>query len=109
MIKISHKDVFWSYLGFFINIANGLIILPFLLLYLSPQEIGLWYTFMSISAFVMLLDFGFSPTLIRNVSYVWGGAKELYKTGNGDENIVLKEPNYKLLFNVFKVTKKYTF
>jgi O-antigen/teichoic acid export membrane protein len=106
MIKISKKDIIWSYFGFFINIANGLIILPFLLYYLSPKEIGLWYTFMSISAFVMLLDFGFSPTLSRNVSYVWGGAKELNKIGNGDEDIQFKEPNYKLLFNVFKVTKK---
>ena len=90
MIKITNKDVVWSYLGFFLNIANGLIVLPFLLHYLSSKEIGLWYTFMSISAFVALLDFGFSPTLTRNVSYVWGGAKKLNKIGIGNEDIKIK-------------------
>lgn len=105
MIKISKADIIWSYFGFVMNIANGLIILPFLLKYLSPQELGLWYTFMSISALVNLLDFGFSPTLTRNVSYAWGGSKELIKVGVG-ENIVDKNPNYLLLHNVFKVTKK---
>ena len=106
MIKITNKDVIWSYIGFFLNIANGLIVLPFLLYYLSSKEIGLWYTFMSISAFVALLDFGFSPTLTRNVSYVWGGAKKLNKIGTGNEDIKVKKPNYKLLYEVFQVTKK---
>ena len=109
MIKITNKDVIWSYLGFFLNIANGLIVLPFLLYYLSSKEIGLWYTFMSISAFVALLDFGFSPTLTRNVSYVWGGATKLNKIGTGNEDIKVKKPNYKLLYDVFLVNKKIYF
>jgi O-antigen/teichoic acid export membrane protein len=109
MIKITNKDLFWSYLGFSLNISYGLILLPFLLHYLSAKEIGLWYTFMSISSFVALLDFGFSPTLTRNVSYVWGGVKKLNKVGIGDEEIKMKKPNYKLFFEVFLVTKKIYF
>lgn len=105
MIKISKSDIKWSYFGFFLNIANGLIILPFLLKYLSSVEIGLWYTFMSISALVNLLDFGFSPTLTRNVSYAWGGSQELKKVGLGND-VIHDEPNYLLLHSVFKVTKK---
>ncbi len=105
MIKISKADIIWSYLGFFLNIATGLIILPFLLIYLSSYEIGLWYTFMSISALVNLLDFGFSPTLARNVSYAWGGSQELKKVGIGNVSIQ-SEPNYLLLKNVFYVTQR---
>lgn len=105
MIKISKADIIWSYFGFFLNIATGLIILPFLLRYLSSQEIGLWYTFMSISALVNLLDFGFSPTLTRNISYAWGGSQKLKKVGIGNET-TQGEPNYLLLKNVFHVTKK---
>lgn len=105
MIKISSSDIKWSYFGFFLNIANGLIILPFLLKYLTSVEIGLWYTFMSISALINLLDFGFSPTLARNVSYAWGGSQELKKVGTGDD-VIYNEPNYVLLNSVFNVTKK---
>lgn len=105
MISTSKKDIFWSYLGLFLNVGTNLIVLPFILKFLSSTELGLWYTFASIGGIVNLLDFGFSPTLVRNVSYAWGGAKELKKVGLGSD-IGTKEPNYKLFRNIILVTKK---
>ena len=78
-ISIGKKDVFWSYIGSFFKLAANIILLPFMLHYLSDEDLGLWYVFAGISQFVVLLDFGFAPALSRNISYIWCGAKELKK------------------------------
>ena len=78
-IKINRSDVIWSYLGTFFRIGVNIVLLPFVLHYLSDDDLGLWYVFGSISTLVALLDFGFAPALSRNISYVWCGARELKK------------------------------
>lgn len=78
-ISIGKKDVFWSYIGSFFKLAANIILLPFMLHFLSDEDLGLWYVFAGISQFVVLLDFGFAPALSRNISYIWCGAKELIK------------------------------
>lgn len=105
LIRTKKNDLVWSYLGYFLSIANGLIVLPFIIKFLNPNELGLWYIFLSIGALVNLLDFGFSPTIARNVSYAWCGASELKKTGVSKTSNS-KGPNYLLLKNIFSVTRK---
>jgi O-antigen/teichoic acid export membrane protein len=104
-IKITKGDVFWSYLGYFLNIGVVLIILPFILKFLPVKEVGLWYTFASIGALVNLVDFGFSSTITRNMSYSWGGAKELVKEGliSGE---TIGQPNFKLITKIIHATKQ---
>ena len=75
------KDVLWGYTSQFLQYGAALLVLPLLLTKLSSAELGVWYVFMTISAFVSMLDMGFTPTLARNVSYVMGGAKRLQKNG----------------------------
>ena len=90
-ISIGKKDVFWSYIGSFFKLAANIILLPFMLHYLSDEDLGLWYVFAGISQFVVLLDFGFAPALSRNISYIWCGAKELKKenvSSNKQESII---------------------
>lgn len=79
-IDIEKKDYIWSYLGTFFRIGVNIIILPAVLKFLSDDELGLWYVYGSISTLVALLDFGFAPSLARNIAYVWCGAKKLKKT-----------------------------
>ena len=78
-ININRSDLIWSYLGTFFRLGVNIILLPFVLHYLSDDDLGLWYVFGSINALVALLDFGFAPALSRNISYVWCGARELKK------------------------------
>lgn len=80
-VSISKKDILWSYLSQFLSIGAGILILPAILHKLSSQEIGINYILLSISAFIPLLDAGFSPQFTRNITYVFNGANILKKKG----------------------------
>lgn len=75
------SDLVWSYAAQFLKFGNALILLPFVLRYLPTEELAFWYLFAAISGFVFLADFGFSNTIIRNIAYVFSGAKYLLKEG----------------------------
>lgn len=98
------KDLLWSYLGIITSICSNLVILPFVLTYLDDDHIGLYYIFISISGVSQLLDFGFSPSLSRNIAYVWSGATEL--KSSGVTTIVSRETNFCLLYNLLLFCKR---
>lgn len=104
-INITNKDIKWSYLSLFLLNGINIILLPFILMYLSPAEVGLWYTFTAVSGIVVLLDFGFMTTLSRNVTYVWSGAKEIYSSNITINTERSDRPNYDLFTKLFKATK----
>lgn len=104
-INITKSDIKWSYFSLFLLNGVNLILLPFILAYLSPAEVGLWYTFTAVSGMVVLLDFGFMTTLSRNVTFVWSGAEEIYSSGITTEHERLDKPNYELFVKLFKTTK----
>lgn len=101
------KDVFWAYLSQFLQYGAALLVLPLLLKKLTSSELGVWYVFMTISTLVTMLDMGFTPTLARNVSYVFSGAKRLLKDGL-EASDVLGTVDYGLLKIVIK-TARYFF
>ena len=70
-VSISKKDILWSYLSQFLSIGAGILILPAILHKLSSQEIGINYILLSISAFIPLLDAGFSPQFRAPVTIRW--------------------------------------
>lgn len=102
-IEIRKMDIVWGYLAQFLNIGVGILILPMILKKLSSQELGIWYIFLAISNLVYLLDFGFLPTIQRNISYVFSGAQELKEEGISKLG---KEINYQLLYDLIAVSKK---
>lgn len=102
-IKTGKSDLIWSYIGYFFNLGTNLILMPFILKFVEADQLGLWYTFLSVGMMVNLLDFGFSPTLIRNITYAWSGAKEIRKEGIAE--ITDGKPNFKLFFKVLHACK----
>lgn len=102
-IRISKRDVVWSYIGNFFNIAAGFITLPLVLHMLSTDEIAMNYLMLSVSTLVALMDFGFTPQITRLVSYVYSGADSLSKEGYTEEKN--NGVNYSLLFKLILVTK----
>ena len=78
-IKITKADVIWGYIATFFQIASGIIVLPFILKMLSPEEIGLNYLMVTVASMIALVDFGFAPQFGRNISYLFGGAQKLQK------------------------------
>ena len=102
-LRLNSTDIIWSYLGTFFQISSYLIVLPFALAKLSPNEIGLNYLLMTIGQLVALFDFGFAPQFGRNISYIYGGAQQLKKEGIhvSDNNKI----NYHLLAVMIGVAK----
>ncbi|WP_346207825.1 O-unit flippase-like protein [Caldifermentibacillus hisashii] len=97
-ITLTKKDIVWNYIGTFISLISNFLLLPFMIIFLNGKELGLWYVYLSIGAIVTLFDFGFAPTLSRNIAYSWSGANRLKKTGV--EYSTHSEPNYILLKKV---------
>lgn len=95
-IKASKTDIIWSYIGTLFSLSSGFILLPFILIFLNSNEVGLWYIFLSINGLVNLFDFGFDPTFARNIAYAWSGATEISKTG-AKFTKESKRVNYRLL------------
>ena len=79
--RISNRDLILGYLAQFLSMANGLILLPFILGMLTADEVGIYYIFLTIGSLVVLSDFGFSGQISRSVSYVLSGADSLQKEG----------------------------
>lgn len=71
----------WAYAAQLLNIGANVLLLPFVLRYLSAPELGLWYVFIALSAGAQLLEFGFQPTIARHASYVYSGAREILAVG----------------------------
>lgn len=102
-IKINKSDIFWSYTAQLLNIGAGIFILPVILKKLSSTELGIWYVFLAIASLIALLDFGFLPTIQRNVSYVFSGVEELLEQGISKKKS--NEINYKLLKDIIETSK----
>jgi len=102
-IKTAKSDMIWSYIGYFFNLCTNLILLPFIMKFVEADQLGLWFTFISVGTLVNLLDFGFSPTLIRNITYAWCGAKEIMS--QGVSAVLGDEPNFQLFFKVLQACK----
>lgn len=93
-----------SFVTQFFQYGVALLVLPFLLSQLSDEEMGIWYIFLSISSLVSLIDFGFSPSIQRSVSFIFSGASSLLKEGYSTE-IINDGINYKLLSSLLFTSK----
>ncbi len=80
-LQITKRDVLWNYVGYTLRFFFGILIVPVLTYFLDSRELGVWYVFLSIGSLIQLLDLGFSPTISRNISYAYAGAKEIKADG----------------------------
>ena len=103
MIKTSRNDIIWNYTANILNIGVSIVVLPLILKMLSAEEVGLWYVFLSISSLALLIDFGFSATLMRHISYAVSGASEILEEGVPHQ--IGDEPNYALVKSIVDAAK----
>lgn len=108
MIKVSNKDLIISYLSYFMKFGASLLLTPLVVFFLPEQELGLWYTFASVAYIIDLMDLGFNPNLVRNLTFAWSGATTLIKEGvpekyheDGSPNLLL----FGIVFNTCKVLR----
>lgn len=102
-IVTTKRDVLWNYAGTITSMTSGFLLLPLLLAFLSPDELGLWYTFVAVSNLAQLFEFGFNPTFARNIVYCMSGARRLAKTGC-DFSSVREGVDWHLLKTLFRAS-----
>ena len=103
-ITIRKKDIIWNYIGTFVSMGGSFLLLPFLLFFLDSEELGLWYVFLAISNFSQLLEFGFTPTFSRNITYCISGIQKLSKDGFNSQ-FVGQNIDWHLLRTLLKTAK----
>lgn len=96
-ITLTKKDIVWGYFAQFFSMASGILVLPFILRLLTPEEIGMNYLMLTVGSMVSLFDFGFAPQFGRNISYIFSGAQVLLKEGVAFNMGEKKDVNYRLL------------
>jgi O-antigen/teichoic acid export membrane protein len=103
-IIIDKKDVIWNYLATFLQIGSGVLLFPIILKMLPSETLGIWSIFVAITGLINLLDFGFSPSFTRNITYIFSGVDVLKATGISSEKPNVKV-NYNLLANTIRAMK----
>jgi O-antigen/teichoic acid export membrane protein len=79
--RIFGSAVAWSFVATGLRFGSALFLLPLILRRVPPEQLGLWYVFLSFGALAGLVDFGFAPTISRVTAYLWAGARELRPYG----------------------------
>ena len=102
--NVNKKTIAFSYVTQFFHYCVSILVLPFILTSVESSTLGIWYIFLSVSGLAVLLDFGFSSSLSRNISYVFSGAQELTKEGCYIEKDNT-DIDYKLLHSIIYTTK----
>lgn len=103
-INIGKKDVIWNYMATFLQIGSGVLLFPIILHKLPSETVGVWSIFLTIASFTALLDFGFSPSFTRNVTYIFSGVNKLEKSGISQE-LTSGNINFDLLGSTIRAMK----
>jgi len=104
-MQIDRTDVMWNYGATFLKIASSVLLFPLILRLMPTETVGIWSIFMTIATLASLLDFGFSPSFTRNVTYVFSGVTKLRVQGVDLTNSDKSEIDYGLLKSVIMSMK----
>lgn len=69
LVWLWNSPVATSWLSFGVRILGMLVLLPIVLMALSPAEVAIWLLFSAVLAIQFLADFGLTPTFVRAVAY----------------------------------------
>lgn len=105
-VKITKKDMIWSYIGYFLSLFSSVLVLPFVMKLVPSDELGLWYTFLSFGQFVTLLDRTFNTCISRSITYAWAGMQMINAEGYNVIKTSELGTNFRLLASIFKTCKK---
>lgn len=117
ILRVSRSAISWSLIATALRFGSALFLLPLILQRIPPDELGLWYVFISLGALAALLDFGFAHASTRSASYLWAGARALLPFGISFAEPVLetdtpgraahREPNLPMLSNLVASLRVY--
>lgn len=79
--RLTRRDLAWGYLAQLMSLAGGILLLPVLILRLTPEEVGLWFVFLTMVSLAQIIELGLQPTLARSAAYVYAGVDDLRSEG----------------------------
>ena len=79
--RIQNSAMLYGALGTLLRVGANLIVVPLVLLFMSPSEQAIWWVFLALGGFANLADFGFGQVISRVYSYLWAGAEDFDAEG----------------------------
>jgi O-antigen/teichoic acid export membrane protein len=111
--RLSRSAVAWSFVATGMRFGSAAFVLPLILRRVPPEELGLWYVFLSLGYVTSLLDLGFASAVLRSAAYVWAGARKLLPWGIDrvatEENLQPDSRNLPLLADLVASLRLYYF
>lgn len=104
MIKIGTKEALYGYIDIILAQLANIVVLPIVLRMVNTEEYAIWNIFVSLQAFVILFEGGFSILVARFATYAYSGADRILVSGTAEinKNVI----NYDLLYDVLSVSKQ---
>jgi len=100
--NLINRDISLTAINQIWKLASGLLLLVFIPIYLSPEEQGYWYTFISLAALVYFADMGFSTLALQFAAHEYAHLNYLNKKLTGEDL------NLRRLASLWVFTKKYS-
>ena len=79
--KPSKNDYLLALTANLLTLGTSIVTIPITLYFLTEEETGLWFVFITLMSLAQLLDMGFQPTVSRNISYAYCGVTLLKSKG----------------------------
>jgi hypothetical protein len=110
--RIWNSPVLMTWGNLLAKSSSLILLLPLILTNFSSVDIVVWYVYSTIISLQMLIDFGFTPTITRIISYAYGGLsiREIEKLTITDikSETIEKRPNYSSIYICY-LTSKYAY
>lgn len=71
----------WNYLATLLQMGSGILLFPLILRLFPSETVGVWSVFTMIASLTGLLEFGFTPSFTRNITYIFSGVNVLVTKG----------------------------
>lgn len=88
-----------------VQYSAGLLVIPFLVTRLSPEEVGIWYIFIAVQGLAFITDFGFQPTFTRAFAAAHAGATHLIRQGLGEAPVEGGGSNQRLVGEIMSAAR----
>lgn len=72
--RLWHSPTATTWGSLLVRLGSMVVVLPLVLVRLSPAEVALWQLFTTLFLLALMLDFGLAPTFARMLSFARGGA-----------------------------------
>jgi O-antigen/teichoic acid export membrane protein len=105
-LKPQKRAYAWNVTAVGTAIASNVLIIPLLARFLNSKELALWFVFLALGGLVQLLDFGFEPTISRNISLVLSGATKVARSGLADEVSLSHSVDIDLLAGIVNAARR---